>query len=220
MKNWLLGLALCAGMIGVPALSTAQGFDEGIEYQLVTPPQPTSTQGKVEVLELFWYGCPHCYQLEPYLEKWRKTKPEAAEFVRMPAILGPSWEPLARAYYSAELLGVLDKVHGALFDRIHKEHDRKLNSEDRLADFFAEFGVDKDKFHSTYNSFAVATKVSQARMMTRRYGINGVPSIIVAGKYRTSASIAGGNEGMLKLVNELVAREAATMGDPVAEAKP
>lgn len=220
MKHWLTKLALCAALLGGAAPAWSQDYDEGIDYQRVTPPQPTRSADKVEVVELFWYGCPHCHQLEPQLHAWLERQPDHVEFVRLPAILNPGWELLARAYITAELLGVVDQVHTPLFDRIHVKRDSKLQNEDGLAAFFAEHGVDEDKFRATFHSFAAMTRVNQAKLMTRRYGINGVPSMVVNGKYRTSANLAGGSHsGLLRVVDHLVAQEYEAMTSPVAETK-
>ena len=185
---------------------SADEYVEGVNYELVEPAQPTSTVDKVEVLEVFWYGCPHCFRFEPYVERWLQKKPENAQFVRLPAIFRPAWEVHARAYYTAELLGVLDKVHKPLFNAIHLQK-RALNTEDALRDFFAEFGVDKKEFIKTYQSFAVETRIRRAKTMVSRYGVDGVPTVIVNGKYRVSARTAGSNAEMLKVINFLVAKE-------------
>lgn len=212
IKHWLGTLAFCAALLAGAPMAGAQDYDEGIDYQRVSPPQPTARADKVEVVELFWYGCPHCHQLEPVLHKWLEHKPDHVEFIRLPAILNPNWELLARAYITADLLGVVDTVHTPLFDRIHVKRDRSLHTEDGLAAFFAEHGVDEQQFRDTFHSFATMTRVNQARLMTRRYGINGVPAIIVNGKYRANASMGGGtHEGMLRVVDHLVEKEHEAM---------
>ena len=116
MKQWFTLLFLVLMMPLVHA-----GFEEGVKYKRIANPQPPSATDKIEVLELFWYGCPHCYQIEPEVEVWLKSKPDDVGFVRMPAVLGPSWELLARAYYTADLLGATDKIHKPLFERLHKQ---------------------------------------------------------------------------------------------------
>ena len=192
----------------VSAADAAKGeFAEGIEYERVVPAQPVEEPGKVEVLELFWYGCPHCYHLEPLLEKWRETLPKDVVFRRMPAIFtNPRWELHARAFYTAEALGVLDQIHRPLFEALHKEQ-LKLATEDELAAFFAQHGVKEEDFKRTFNSFYVTTKVNNAKLMTRRYGIDGVPAMIVDGKYRVDGPAAGSQERMLEVVNFLIAKE-------------
>lgn len=186
----------------------AKGFDEGIEYQLVKPPVPSQTGAKLEVVELFWYGCPHCFQFEPHLHAWLEKKPENVRFVRVPAIFNqPSWLLHARAYYTAETLGVLDKIHQPLFNALHVQK-RKLLTEKSLQNFFAKHGVNAKEFSDTFHSFAVDNKVRRAVDLTRRYGIDGVPTIVVNGKYRTSARRAGTNQKMLQVLDYLLEKEA------------
>jgi len=183
-------------------------FNEGIEYQTLANPQPTVDKGKIEVLELFWYGCPHCYYLEPELDAWLKNRPDDVVFVRVPAILGPSWELHARGFYTAELLGVTDKIHKPLFERIHKEK-KQIRNLAQLKEFFVAQGVSAQDFENTYKSFAVITKTNRAKQAAGLYGIKGVPALVVNGKYRTSAGAAGSNKGMLEVVDFLVERERA-----------
>ena len=199
-------LMLVAASLLSCSVALAEMYEEGVHYERIVPAQPTSTVDKVEVLEIFWYGCPHCFRFEPYVERWLRKKPENAQFVRLPGIFRPSWEVGARAYYTAELLGVFDKLHKPIFNAIHLQK-RQLNTEEAMRDLFAENGVDKKDFIKTYNSFAVGTRLRRAKTMTSRYGIDGVPAIIVAGKYRLSAKSAGSNAEMLKVINFLVEKE-------------
>lgn len=191
------------------ALGTLAGIAPtawGAEYEPISPPQPTANADKVEIVELFWYECPHCYRLLPAMERWLQDKPENVEFVRMPAILIGSWALHARAYYTAELLGVVDKIHRPLFDAIHAER-RDLKSEQAIEAFFGEYGVDAETFKKTWRSFAVETKVRKARVMTQRYGISGTPAVIINGKYRTDGVMTGNFANMLRVINELIAKE-------------
>jgi len=188
------------------ATACAEPYKEGEQYKALAQPQATASADKIEVVELFWYGCPHCYRLEPVIGNWLKNKPDDVEFVRMPAIVGPPWELLAKAYYTAEFLGVMDTVHYALFDAIHKDK-KKVVDEAAVQAIFEAQGVSAEDFRNTFNSFAVAVKVNNARMMTKRYAISGVPTIIINGKYNTSGSLAGSNENILKVVDYLVEQE-------------
>jgi len=196
---------------GVLALVLATQFShaaakDGVKYQTIANPQPTADAGTIEVLELFWYGCPHCYQVEPEIEAWLKTKPEDVTFVRMPAVLGPTWELGARAFYTAELLDVTDKIHTPLFERLHKEK-KPLRSAADIKAFFVKRGVSAEDFDKTFNSFAVITKTNRAKQARDIYGITGVPTLVVNGKYRTTAKLAGGNKEMLEVVDVLVEQE-------------
>lgn len=182
--------------------------NEGFEYQRISPPIPTKTGEKVEVLELFWYGCPHCYHLEPDLQKWLANKPAAAEFRRMPAVLNDVWAFHAKAFYTSEALGVLDQMTPAIFNAMHEKKQRLADPESIKAIFVAN-GVSADDFDRTFNSFFVDMQVRQARELSKKYGIDGVPAIAVNGKFRTSATLAGGTPQMFDVVNHLVAMEAA-----------
>jgi protein dithiol oxidoreductase (disulfide-forming) len=176
-------------------------------YESITPAQPTtSSNGQVEVVELFWYGCPHCFKLEPYVERWLKRKPKNVKFVRIPGMFRPSWEIHGRAYYTAEVLGVVDKVHRPMFEAIH-EQKRPLNNEAAIMALFKRNGVSEKDFKRVFRSFAVETKLRRAKDMGRRYGVRGVPALIINGKYRTSAQAAGGNAKIFKVVNKLVKQE-------------
>ena len=220
MKRILQTLILAAGVTLLPAASaqspvadTKDGtFSEGMEYIRLPAPQPTAHADKIEIVELFWYGCPHCYQLEPMLHEWTAALPADVEFVRMPAILSPRWELLARAYYAAELLGVLDKLHLPLFQAIHDKKQRIMD-EGSLVKFAVAQGIDEKDFREAYKSFGVAAKINRARQMTQRYGINGVPSLVINGKYRTSATEAGSHEKMLQVTEFLIARERGGAAD-------
>jgi thiol:disulfide interchange protein DsbA len=211
VSRWLL-------LVLIPfaaSIVLAGSFTEGKEYTKLKTPQPTGTGDSIEVVELFWYGCPHCYHLEPYLHEWLQNKPEDVSFVRMPAIMGTAWELLAKGYYTAELLGVLDKAHGAMFSAIH-EKKTKIKDEKMLREVFVGLGVSPEEFDKTFSSFAVAIKLNNARMMTRRYAVSGVPTVVVNGKYSTGASLAGSNENMIKVIDYLVEQERNLVAAPAA----
>lgn len=204
-----------AALLLLPLISHAAAplrYQENVSYQKIIPAQPTSSTGKVEVVEVFWYGCPHCHRFQPYVENWLLSEPENVSFVRLPAILNERWAIHARAYYTAEALGVLERIHPLLFDAMHTKR-LSLNSQASLADFFAEQGVDKDEFDKVFNSFAVNNKVSRARELTRRYGIDGTPAVVVNGKYRTSPSMTGSFETLIDVIGFLVERETATVAN-------
>jgi thiol:disulfide interchange protein DsbA len=214
LTRWLLALVLPA-FLATAAL--AAGYTEGKQYVALANPQPTSSGDKIEVVELFWYGCPHCSRLEPFIAKWLAKKPDDVEFVQIPAIVGPPWELLAKAYYTAEFLGVMDKTHLALFDALHKDK-KKLTTEAAVQALFVEQGVSEEDFKKTFNSFAVAMKVNNAKLMTKRYAISGVPTIIVDGKYSTCGRLAGINENIIMVVDYVVGldRQSAAAADPAS----
>ncbi len=188
--------------ISLTSLSQA----ESLGYETLSPAQPTQNQDKIEIIEFFWYGCPHCYTLEPTMVEWLKTKPDNVEFIRQPAVFSSLWGKHAKAYFVAEALDVVDKVHADFFDAIQNKK-QKLTSEDQLAKFFVAHGVDEAKFRETFNSFLIDAKLRQAKAMAPRYGITGVPAIIINGKYKTSGPLAKSHENMIKVMNQLIAQE-------------
>ncbi|MDD5319465.1 MAG: thiol:disulfide interchange protein DsbA/DsbL [Methylococcales bacterium] len=175
-------------------------------YETLSPAQPTQHPDKIEVIEFFWYGCPHCYTFEPLLEKWVKSLPENVEFIRQPAVFNETWGKHAKAYYTAEVLGVVDKIHADFFDAVQNKKD-KLETEEQLAKFFVAHGVNETAFHEAYNSFLVDAKMRQAPIMASRYGITGVPTVIVNGKYKTNGPLAGSHEKMIEIMNQLIQQE-------------
>jgi len=211
LKRFILSFAGLA-LIAMTLHANAAGIDEGIEYQLITPPVRTQNENKIEVVELFWYGCPHCYQFEPKLNAWKKNLPANVEVIRIPAVFGNRkvWELHARAFYAAELLGVQDKIHEPLFKAIHQDK-QKLFTKESLADFFAKQGVNKSEFLDTLYSFGVNMKLNRAIDLTKRYGIDGVPTIIINGRYRTHASLTSGQAGMFKVMDFLIDKEAKAL---------
>lgn len=202
LKNKAVAFILAVSFSVISGLAHAEG------YEVLATPQPTQNPDKVEVIEFFWYGCPHCYHLEPDLNKWLKTKPDNVEFIRQPAIFSSLWEKHAKAYFTAEALGVVDKVHADFFDAIQNKK-QKLETEEQLLKFFSEHGVSETDFRNAYNSFPVDYKVRQAKTMAARYGVNGVPAIIINGKYRTSGPLAKTQQNMIDVMNRLIAKESS-----------
>lgn len=214
--RYALLIALAACTLLSPVLLTAatfnQVFREGVEYADIYPPVPTSVKNGVEVVEMFWYGCETCYLIQPYMANWRRLQPKSVHYLQRPAVLSADMDVDARAYYAARALGVLSRTHVALFRAIHEEH-RKLDSPDRLAAFFAEYGVDKDDFLRAYNSPAVAGAVFRERNLTARYGIPGVPAIIIDGRYYTDPTRVKSPEELVEVVNFLVQLERRRLND-------
>ena len=187
----------------------ASDYQEGKHYQSIIPEQPPlSSSGKIEVIEVFWYGCPHCHRFQPFVDRWAEDdKADYIELVRMPAILRPEWAIHARAYFTAEALGVVDTIHKPLFNAIHA-HKRKLDTQDSLMAFFAEHGVSEKDFKKTFRSFGVEAKIRKAAEMGRRYGLNGTPTVVINGKYRTSGSICKCSFGeVMEIIDELAEKE-------------
>lgn len=185
----------------------------GKEYSLLNPPRPTETGKKIEVIEFFYYGCPHCFDLEPNLEAWRKKLPADVAFRRVPGVFRDSWMPLTKLYYTLEAMGLTEKLHGDAFNAIHAENV-DLGTDKAIIDWAAKKGVDRNKFAATFNSFAVQNKAQRARSMTQGYGIQGVPTLVVDGKYMTSSSQAGGHDGVMKTVDDLIAMARAARSKP------
>jgi thiol:disulfide interchange protein DsbA len=168
-------------------------------YMELNPPQPVETTGKIEVLEFFWYGCIHCYNLEPRIETWLKTLPKDVEFRRVPAVFNERWGHDAAIFYAFEAMGVLDKVHRPFFDAIHRDRLRTDKPEDLNA-WLQKQGIDQKKFEATVKSFGVQSKTRRAVRLTSDYKIDGTPAMAVQGRYTVSAG-----DGMLDTVNQLVA---------------
>ncbi|MBL8471310.1 MAG: thiol:disulfide interchange protein DsbA/DsbL [Rhodocyclaceae bacterium] len=186
---------LCAG---------AQSAQLGTEYQVIPRPQPAET-GKVEVIEFFWYACPHCYAFEPTLSRWAAKLPKDVVFKRIPAVARDSWEPLARTYYALEAMGEVGRLHEAVFNAVHKDKI-DLSVEKTQADWLSKQGVDVKRFTDIYHSFGIETKVRGSRQVFEKYAIEGVPAIIVDGRYYTAPSIKGGAERCVAVIDELIAK--------------
>ncbi|EMP55133.1 DSBA oxidoreductase [Marinobacter santoriniensis NKSG1] len=199
-------LALAVMVTGTASAETQ--WQEGVHYKKLETPVPTESEKGIEVAEVFWYGCPHCYHFKPLAEAWEKNAPDYVNFVRIPAALGKSWEPHARAFYALEAMGQRKKVHDALFEALAGEHKR-LNDGKSLAAFLATKGIDPDEFLKNYNSFGVNAKLQQAQAKVRGARVTGTPTMLVNGKYTVTATMAGSFENMLKVVDFLVAKEHA-----------
>jgi len=187
---------------------TSSAFKEGANYSKVVPAQPTAVPpGQVEVVEVFWYGCGHCFALEPAMESWReKTKPGYVQFVRVPAMWNENTRMHARVFYTAEVLGKLDQLHSDIFREIHVKGN-PLNTLEKVTAFFREHGVSPDEFQKAFSSFAVENKLQRADFLNRRYRIESVPTVIVNGKYRTDVGMAGSEQQLFTLIGELSASE-------------
>jgi thiol:disulfide interchange protein DsbA len=200
--------ALFLSAAGSLALTPAQAAPaQGTDYSLITPPQAPTTAGKVEVIEFFSYGCPHCYHMSPLITEWQKTQlPANAVLIKVPVSFGRrEWGQLVRAYYALEATGDLERLDTKLFNAIHAE-GQQLFDVDSLAGWAAKNGVDANKFRTQFNSPEVTAKAMHAEQLSRDYKINGVPTITVAGKYR---ALGKDFPDMLRITRELVEQSAA-----------
>lgn len=186
---------------------SAAEFRPGKDYEELNFPQPVDTGKKIEVREFFWYGCPHCYAFEPVLNHWLKNKPSNVSFVHTPSIANPRWEFQARVYFALEAMNKVKIMHTKMFRAIHVDK-KKLNTMESVTTFLTSHGVSKEEFTRAFNSFGVRLKLKRAGQAGLKYEIHGVPTIIVDGKYRTSPSMAGGEERTIKVINFLVRKAA------------
>lgn len=194
------------GGAGAPAKTDWQ-YSSGKHYSQLTSAQGTAELADgVEVAEVFWYGCPHCFNFDPYVEKWKEDLPDGVNLVRLPVMWNPTNEIHARMFYTAEALGKLDEMHPAFFRALHLER-KTLTREDDIRDFFADYGVDAETFDKTFRSFAVESKLKRAKSLTARYRIRAVPVIVVNGKYLTDGPDIQSFDDMLAVAGELVERE-------------
>jgi thiol:disulfide interchange protein DsbA len=184
----------------------------GVHYAPLVPSQPTNVSpGKVEVVEVFWYACPHCYTLEPFVQNWMKNKPEYVEFTRMPVMWGPVHRAHARLFYIFETLNRKD-LHGKVFESIHKEQKMLVANDEASTrrmqlDFATANGVKADDFNKAWDSFSVNSSLQRAEQLTQRYHVEGVPLVVINGKYTTDVGKAGGPGPLLSLIDDLAANE-------------
>lgn len=202
------GAALFGGLLQHAAAAPVAGRN----YTVLDPALPVESPDKIEVIEFFWYGCPHCYSFEPTINAWAAEIPASARFIRIPVVWNTVHELHARIFYTMEVLtrnGALadgEAFHNTVFQEIQTRGNR-LTSEDSVRRLFERFGVDADTFNSTWKSFEVDQKLRVAKDLGRRYSIQGVPAIVVNGKYRTGGAEAGSYDVVPDVIDELIARE-------------
>jgi len=196
---FVFSLAACAE----EGAAVAPSYEAGVHYAVLETPSRTSDPSKIEVTEVFWYGCSHCFRFEPMVQQWKSNAADDINFVHSPAMWNKLMETHARAFYAAKALGVFDKLHQPLFNALNLE-SRKLQNADELAELFVAHGVEKAAFLKAFKSFGVTSQVKQADARARSYRITGTPEMIVDGKYRVSAKMAGGQDKMLKVVDFLI----------------
>jgi len=193
----------------------AADYQPGVHYQLINQGSaPATPRENIEVVEVFSYMCGHCNTFQPHIRNWHNNFPDQVQFNRMP-VSWRNWEPFARAYYTAEAMGILDATHQPMFDALHKQHTR-FRSMDDIADFYTAFDVTKEQFLSTAQSFAVDMKLRQSNKLSQDFGVTGTPTLVINGKYRISASQAVNQAQMIEVANYLIAREAESLVVPEA----
>lgn len=202
MKIPAFALALLFPAFALAQAETPPAVDEPVQYRHVVPAQPVAVPpGRIEVLEFFWYGCPHCYHLEPMLEAWVKKLPPDVAFRPLPAVFNERWAYDAAIFFAFEALGVLPRVHRAFFDAIHRDNLRTDNKQ-ALAEWLQKQGIDPGKFDETFKSFGVQSKTRRAAQLTVAYRIDGTPAMGVNGRYTVSAG-----DHMLDTVSQLIEAE-------------
>lgn len=213
LKPLLVGLAA----LGLSTITAAASPVEGQHYTVLDTPVRTQVEdGQIEVIEAFWYGCPHCYNLEAPLNAWVAELPEDVTFSRLPATMGDAWVKHAAAYYTAEDLGILEQLHSDFFAAIH-EQGRHLTEANDIAAFFSDYGVSEEDVLSTLNSFGVKSQVNQANARMRGMQLMGVPALIVDGRFVVSPSSAGSLDNMPQIAGALIEQVRDERG-PVAAA--
>jgi thiol:disulfide interchange protein DsbA len=200
----LLLAALASMLVAAPALAQKKP-EQGFDYNLISPPLPPESNTRVEVIEFFWYGCPHCYAFEPAITPWIKKLPGDVLFHRVPAVFHESWGPHAKLYYALDALGETERLHKTVFDAIHLDK-QQLATEASIADFLEKLGIPRKKFTDAFNSFTVQSKIQRSLQLQAAYKIDGVPAMAVDGRYVTANTMVGGSHAaVLPVVDYLIA---------------
>jgi protein dithiol oxidoreductase (disulfide-forming) len=188
-----------------PLLAQKKSPEEGFEYKVLDPALPPDIPFKIEVLEFFWYGCPHCYAFEPIIEPWIKTLPSDVVFRRVPAVFYEAWVVHARLYYTLEVLGITERLHGAVFNAVH-EQSKPLSNEAEIGAFLEANGVSHKAFADAWNSFTVQSRLKRSERLQSAYKIDGVPAMGVDGLYTTANTmmIDGRHESVPAVVDYLI----------------
>jgi thiol:disulfide interchange protein DsbA len=210
-------LAIAFATLGLAAVSAHAQLRQGQDFTLLNPPQATDGGGKVEVIEFFSYACGHCFKLEPFLASWAKKLPPDVVFKRVPGVGSGAWSQLGLLFYSLEAMGKLDPLHEKAFDAMHKENLNLANPKIR-EQWLAKQGVDAAQYNGVEKSFTVQSKLARATQLMGAYKVDGVPMVIVNGKYVTSTGHAGGPEKVIPVVEQLIAMARKDMGTSTAEA--
>jgi len=208
MRNLILSAALVVASAFGMSAQAAEPANAGQPYVELKSAVPVSEPGKIEVVEMFWYGCPHCYAFEPTINPWVEKLPADVHFVRIPAMFGGPWDAHGQLFITLDTMGVEHKVHAAVFEAIQKG-GKRLTAPEEMADFVATQGIDRAKFLETFNSFAVKGQIAKYKELAKKYEITGVPTMIVNGKYRFDLGTSGGPEQTLQVADQLIAKERA-----------
>jgi thiol:disulfide interchange protein DsbA len=205
MKKFLVSMMLILGATSLSTVAIADAPKVGTDFDAVTQPISTDNAGKIEVMEIFWYGCPHCYHMEPVLNAWVKKLPADVYFKRVPGLPRVEWAPMAKAFYAMETLGISEKLHNALFDAVNKTKTLNPMDEKAAIDWItAQSGLDHLKVEQAFKSFSMNSSLNRAALIFRNSGATGVPSIVIDGKYITSSTMAGSNEQALKVADYII----------------
>lgn len=197
-----------AAVFSLSTLAAGPEVFEGRDYARLKQAQPVTTGKNVEVLEFFWYRCPHCFQLEPGLNAWLKTLPKDAQVRRVPAVFRDDWMPGAKLYYTLEQMKLLDSLHHKVFDAYHVQNIN-LNDPAVLGDWIAKQGVDRKKFEDVYNSFSTQSKATQGARLATSYALSGVPAFVIDGKYATTVSMTGSEARLFEVLDQLIVKARA-----------
>jgi len=209
MKSMLLAFTLFAPISVALAEAPAKPIEEMVQYEVVNNPvNVNAAPGEIVVQELFSFNCGHCEHFEPTVQAWLAKKPVNVRFERVEVAFNPGWVPLSKAYYALKQLGKADELTPVLFKAVHKER-LPLNTPELIADFVASKGVDREAFLKAYSGFVVDSEMRRGVQLARQYDVHGVPAIVVQGKYRTEGNLAGSNEKMLEVADQLAAKIAA-----------
>lgn len=195
-------LLLSVFLFSLTAFVQAQ-MVEGKDYKRLATPQPTENSDKTEVIEFFWYGCPHCNNLHPHLKSWLENKPDDVDFRYVPAIFRANWMPAAKTFYAMESLGLTRQLNDKLYQAIHRDKI-DLSKEPTLFAWIEKQGIERGKFVNAYNSFTVQNQANRAAQMTKQYQITGVPALVVDGVYLTSGKLSGTPQDTIAVLNYLL----------------
>jgi len=185
-------------------------FVEGKDYSLLARPVRTADPSKIEVTEIFWYGCIHCFRLEPELEEWLPEQADDVNFVHLPAIWAEQMELHAAMLYANQALGLTDQLHGLIFEEMNV-NGNKMPTEADILEFVSDQGIDAEKYRRALNSFGVNSQVQQARAKMGAYGVRGTPEMVINGKYKLTTAMSGSFQRMLEIADELIERERRAM---------